>query len=358
MTGLLKRIGDTEVIVLVVTTEQFGVDRYSQELARRLDVEELTVRRYLSLPEAYKLARLIAKQRSIVHLPNQHFARYTLFLNQPFIVTVHDLARLCIGFDPETISERILLKFDKRHIKKAAHIIAVSHHTKSDLIEQLKIPGDKITVIYNGVDQDVFKPRHTMPHFLGQVETQYVLYVGSERPRKNLGRLFEAFALLKRDFPGLKLVKVGVPGRSERFRSKTMKELKRLGLIGEVIFPGYASDLDLARYYSAAALLAFPSLYEGFGLPPLEAMACGCPVVTSNTSSLPEVVGDAGVMVDPYDTAALARAIKQVLTDSELRNNLVAKGRERARRFSWQKTAQLTGRVYEKIAAQQQRASE
>ncbi len=143
--------------VLIVTTEQYGMDRYSQELAKRLDVKKVTTRRYLSLAEAYKLARSIRSEGDIVHLPNQHFARYALFLKQPFIVTVHDLARCCFNFDRETVSEKILLNLDIRYIKRASHIIAISQSTKSDLVKYLNTPESKISVIYNGVDHNIFK---------------------------------------------------------------------------------------------------------------------------------------------------------------------------------------------------------
>jgi len=268
---------------------------------------------------------------------------------------VHDLVRCCFNFDPENISEKILLKLDIRYIKRASHIIAVSQNTKSDLVKYLNIPEKKISVIYNGVDHNIFRPYQPYdmrPHHI-RLRTlrhkPYILYVGSERRRKNLGRLFEAFARLKGEFSRLKLVKIGGPGRSEHFRSDMLKTVSALGITEDVIFVDHISEVDLAYHYSSAALLAYPSLYEGFGFPPLEAMACGCPVVTSNTSSLPEVVGKAGIMVNPYDTRNLVQAMRQVLTDNELRDNMVRKGLEQARQFSWEKTAKLTLQVYNKL---------
>ena len=343
--------------VLIVTTEQSGMDRYSQELAKRLDVKKITTRRYLSPAGAYKLARSIRTEGDIVHLPNQHFARYAIFLNQPFIVTVHDLVRCCFNFDRETISEKILLKLDVRYIKRASHIIAISQSTKSDLTKYLGIPETKISVIYNGVGHHIFKPYE--PYQMRQYQMMlshkpYILYVGSERQRKNLGRLFEAFATLRQEFPKLKLVKVGGPGRHIQFRRGMLKKLSSLGITEAVIFVDNISELSLAYYYSSATLLAYPSLYEGFGLPPLEAMACGCPVVTTNTSSLPEVVGEAGIMVNPYDTHSLVQAMRRVLTDNELRDSMVRKGLEQSKKFSWEKTAELTRQVYNKVALGEQ----
>ena len=330
--------------VLIVTSEKSGIDRYIQEIAKRLNVKKIESRRYLSLIEAYRLSRVVRGESDIIHLPNQNFARYALFRRNPFIVTVHDLVRNYFGFARETITERILLKLDIRGIKRASHIIAVSQHTKYDLIKYLKIPDSKISVIYNGVDHGIFKPYKAK-----LLDKPYIIYVGSERPRKNLSRLFKAFAKLRGEFTELRLVKVGSAGRSEKYRSDTMKKLHSLRLAREVIFVDYITQLDLAYYYSSATLLAYPSFYEGFRLPPLEAMACGCPVVTSNTSSLPEVVGEAGIMVNPYDTDSLAQAMRRVLTDDKLRDKMVRRGLEQAKKFSWEKTAAQTLEVYEKV---------
>ena len=190
--------------VLIVTTEKSGIDKYSQELAKRLDVKKIETRRYLSLAEGFRLERLINRQDDVVHLSNQNFARYAMYSRNPFVVTVHDMIRFCFGFDQETITEKLLLKLDMRCIKRASHIITVSNSTKNDLIEHLGIPEAKINVIYNGIDHSILRP-----NAVRLVDQPYILYVGSERPRKNLARLAEAFALLKKEFPELKLVKVG-----------------------------------------------------------------------------------------------------------------------------------------------------
>lgn len=331
---------------LVVTSEQAGVDKYSQELAGVMPVRTIESGRYLSLPQAYRLMGLIMKEKGIIHLPNQNFARYALFRRNPFIVTVHDLIRFRFRFDPETPLERVLLGLDVLGIRRANHIIATSQHTRNDLIRYLHLPEDKITCIYDGVNHDVFRTDSPRPN-----PEPYILYVGSERPRKNLGRLLEAFAELKRDFPDIKLIKVGMAGRHNSYRRDTMKKLDSLGIRQDVIFLDHISESELARYYHSAELLAYPSLYEGFGLPPLEAMCSGCPVVTTNSSSLPEVVGDAGILVDPYDVGGWVTAMKCVLTDDHLKTEMVRKGLERAKQFSWEKTARETMQVYEKVAS-------
>jgi len=164
--------------------------------------------------------------------------------------------------------------------------------------------------------------------------------------------LLKAFSWLKKEarFKDLKLVKVGQAGGEEAdFRKQTMEVINSLNLNQEVIITDIVPESELPVYYSGAAVFVLPSLYEGFGLPPLEAMACGCPVITSNTSSLPEVVGDAGIMVDPYDADNLAKAMRQVLTNDELRADMVRKGLEQAKKFSWERAAEQTQEVYGKV---------
>lgn len=332
--------------LLVVTNELAGVDKYSQEIAKRLPVRQMMSRRYLSPRDAYRLAGIVTREPDVIHLPNQNFARYAVFRRRPFIVTVHDLIRFRLHFDRESLSERILLRIDVLALKRASHIIATSRHTAGDLVQYLGIPEERITPIYNGVNHGVFSPNGHRP--LGE---PYVLYVGSERPRKNLVRLLEAFAELKKELPNLKLVKVGPAGRSQRYRRATERIVERLGLHGEVTFYDYVPEEELAGFYRAAALLAYPSYYEGFGLPPLEAMCSGCPVVTSDTSSLPEVVGDAGILVSPHETGGWVRAMRRVLTDGQFREEMVRRGIERANGFSWEKAARATEEVYRKVAA-------
>jgi len=333
--------------ILIVTTEESGVDKYSQELAERLNVKQIISPRYMSLKEGFRLSKLIRNEHDIVHLPNQNFARFCFLRKKPYVVTVHDVVRFYLHFEPESIVERLLLRLDIWNIKRASNIIAISQHTKKDLIKYMRIPESKITVIYDGIDHNIFKLYDVNLRIL---DRPYILYVGSERPRKNLGSLFEAFAVLKKDFPNLNLLKVGTAGRYDRYRKESQRKLVSLGINRDAAFIEYVSEHDLATYYRSAELLAYPSLYEGFGLPPVEAMACGCPVVTSNVSSIPEVVGDAGILVNPHDVNSLIQAMKRVLTNNRLRDEMVRKGLEQVQKFSWEKTAELTLQVYNKVA--------
>lgn len=181
-----------------------------------------------------------------------------------------------------------------------------------------------------------------------RIRPPYLLYVGGLNGRKNIPRLLEAYAHLRARHPAVTLV---IAGRRQWQAGAIDEAFRRLALEGRVHFTGYVADADLPALYSAAELFVFPSLYEGFGLPPLEAMACGTPVVTTNVSSLPEVVGDAALMVDPYDSAALAAALERALTDSALRAELRCKGLQRAAQFSWERTARETLAVYRQVLA-------
>lgn len=335
--------------VFVTTTEGSGIDRYSQEIGKRIGVPTVASRRYLSPKAGLGLLHRLRDASGVVHFPSQHFARFGLFLARPFVITVHDLARICFPFGVESLREKVGLKLDALGLRRADHIIAVSARTKVDLVQHLQIPEDKISVIYNGTDRQVFRPvngrRFGFP---------YLLYVGTERPRKNLATLLRALSILKREagvFQNLKLVKVGAAGRTDEFRRTTLREVERLGLTDEVIFTDSVSDEALARYYSSAEALIVPSLYEGFGLPLVEAMACGCPVITSDGSALPEVAGDAALFFDPCNASALADCIRRLFAEPALTDELIRRGFERVERFSWERAADATLRVYHDLEA-------
>ncbi len=294
------------------------------------------------------------------------------------VFTLHDLIFL---FHPEThkpMNRWFLTLMMPRFLRAADAIIAVSECTKRDAVRCYGIPEEKITVIYEGVNPR-FRPAD--PEAIAAVRQKYglperfILYVGTIEPRKNLTALLEAYtALMERPAPcalrpatcdlrpatcdlrpatcDLRLMIVGKKGwLYEGF----FRKLRELGLEDRVIFTGYVPDEDLPALYSAADLFVFPSLYEGFGLPVLEAMACGVPVVCSSTSSLPEVAGDAALLVPPTDVRALTEAMERALTDERLRARMRARGLERARRFSWERAAQGTLITYRKVLGDKSR---
>jgi len=268
------------------------------------------------------------------------------------MLTVHDLSFMRYPECADAHLRAYLNKVVPRSVRRADLVLADSQHTKDDLAELLDVDADRIEVIYPGVEER-FRPigdkatleevrkRYSLP-------PRFVLGLGTLQPRKNFTRLIEAYSLLITHYPFLQLVIVGGKGW---LYEEIFAAVEELGLEEKVIFAGFVADGDLPTLYNLADLFVFPSLYEGFGLPPLEAMACGTPVITSNASSLPEVVGEAGLMVEATDVKALAEAMKRVLEDDVLREGMIAKGLEQARQFTWQKAAAKLLNLYEAMSS-------
>ncbi len=279
----------------------------------------------------------------------------------PGVLTVHDLS---FERDPDSAPPR-LIPFLRRVVpdsaRRAAHIIADSHATARDLTALYDIPSEKITVIHSGVDgrftpyRDTLYMQRRRDYVLkkyGIGDAPFILTVGTMQRRKNHLRLVQAFAKLTAAHPGAQTPLLVIAGGKGWLYDEVHAEVQRLGLGEQVRFIGYVEDMDLPHLYRAAAVFAFPSTYEGFGLPLLEAMASGVPVVTSNVSSLPEVVGDAGLQVDPLDVDALARALEQALNDEVWRRHCIARGLARAVQFTWQRAAEQLLAVYERVLRQ------
>lgn len=268
----------------------------------------------------------------------------------PSVVTVHDLA--FIRFT-ETFRayNRAYLDFATRvSVRRAARVLVVSEHTRREVVGLLGVPAERVVVTPNAA-REHFRPpeRGTLERFRAArgLPEQFILYVGTLEPRKNLTTLLEAYAELARDHE-LPLI---VGGGKGWLYDAVFQRLEQLGLRERVRFVGYLDEEELPLWYAAATVFVFPSLYEGFGMPPLEAMACGTPVITSNSSSLPEVVGDAGITIPPHDPAGFAEALDRVLRDPELRQELRERGLVQATRFSWRTTAERTLAAYRDVAA-------
>jgi len=261
------------------------------------------------------------------------------------VVTVYDLTPIRF---PEfhVRSNLFTIQELRRRLDRADLVMVPSSSTAKDLEDLGLVPQQKVRVVPLGVD-GCFKPvasenRGMLARF--GLDCEYILNVGAIEPRKNLPRLLQAFRILKdRHRISHKLAVAGPRGWKDE---EILQSVQQLKLSDSVVFTGYVSDEMLNLLYNHAALLVYPSLYEGFGLPPLEAMAAGCPVAVSNISSLPEVVGDAGVYFDPLAVEDIARAIYQILGSSELRAVLAKSGEIQSRRFSWSKTAEATLRIY------------
>ena len=267
----------------------------------------------------------------------------------PAVITIHDLAFLIYPHFLTRDSARYYGQID-RAIRRADRIIAVSESTRHDLIKKLGAPEDKITVIYEAADP-LFRPeehQNALHHVqaLFELPEEFILFVGTIEPRKNIPGLLRAYRRLRDKYKLTQaLVLAGAPG----WLSEDVYELVNdLGLKSHCFFLGRVSNHDLFHLYNAAQCLVHPAFYEGFGLTPLEAMACGTPAVVSNVSSLPEVVGDAALLVDPRNDEEITVALWRVLSDPALRGQLRAKGLQRAEAFSWERAARQTMEVYRK----------
>lgn len=269
----------------------------------------------------------------------------------PSVVTVHDLAFLAHPEAFRASKRRYLTLMTRLSVRRARRVIAVSAHTKSDLVHHFGIAPGKVTVIPNAADErfrtttdaaslKAFKPTHHLPE-------RFILFVGTLEPRKNLRRLIEAFARVAQEDAEVALVIVGASGW---MTSDLAPLVQTRGLSDRIIFTGYVADNDLPHWYQAATVFCYPSLYEGFGLPVLEAMACGTPVVTSNTSSIPEITGDAALLVDPTDVTALVGALLLILSDETRQEQMRRAGIERAHGYSWGRTAEATYAVIKDAA--------
>ncbi len=299
-------------------------------------------------------ARLSAEMA--IHPPDVLFVpAHVLPLVHPraSVVTVHDLGYLSYP-EAHTPADRRYLDWSTRwNARQAAAVLADSQATKADLVRAYGARANKIHVIYLGRDDSL--KQVTNPLRLAAVKAKYdlahryLLYVGTLQPRKNLARMVEAFERLC-SRPQMADVQLVLAGKQGWLYDALFAQVSRAGLGDRVVFPGYIPDKDLPALLSAATAFVFPSLYEGFGLPVLEAGGCGVPVITSNTSSLPEVAGDAALLVDPHDVDAIAEAMYRIVTDRELAAELARRGHENVKRFSWEKCASETLAVLESVA--------
>jgi glycosyltransferase involved in cell wall biosynthesis len=272
-----------------------------------------------------------------------------LFTPCPMVITIHDLSFIRFPDLFRPANRLYLTVMTRLSARRARRLIAVSAHTAAEAARLLNISSERIDVVYHGVEPDfhplpfdeiaAFRQRQKLPE-------RFVLFVGTLEPRKNLVRLVKAFARVRDDRVGLVLA-----GGKGWLYDELFAQVEALGLSEKVVFAGYVPNEDLPLWYNAATVLAYPSLYEGFGLPVLEAQACGTPVLTSNVSSLPEAAGDAALMVDPYDVEALAGGLDRLLTEKTLRQELRERGLAHAGQFSWPHTARETTRVYRRVLA-------
>jgi len=276
-------------------------------------------------------------------------------MRERYVVTIHDMSRLLFetGSGMRIAARRFLLR---RGLLRAQRIMAVSEATRRDVHSALNIPADRIRLVYNAPNPDFFqqapaaRARAILERY--QIDYPFLLYAGNIRPQKNIPRLVEAFAVAREHlsrhpvYRNLHLVIIG--DEISRYPS-VRRAVIQTRVEKAVRFLGFVPFEALRVFFESAALFVFPSLYEGFGLPPLEAMATGTPVVASNVSSLPEVLGDAALLVNPENVFDIARAIQEVLLDQDLRQELIGKGKAQAARYSWERTAREVLEVYRDV---------
>ena len=363
---------------------EFGVGTYTRNIIRALAQLDRQNKYFLlgpaakvgeigKLPENFKSVPLSAGETvrgemhcsavhkrlncDLLHVP--HLFWFPRRIPCPYVLTAHDLLdHMYRARSGSGIKRFLHFHFTRRVVKRAARIFAVSRFTKSELVKLFGIDPAKIEVVYNAIDQRFLSGHATDAdrQFLAeryQVTFPFVLYAGRISPQKNLVRIIEAFAALKADlvkqelYPDLKLIIIG----DELSKNPDLRRtVVRGGVQNDVRFMGFLPIEVLRIFYDLAKVFVFPSLYEGFGLPPLEAMAHGTPVLTSNTSSIPEVVGHAAVMVNPENVFEIMRALERVLIDQSLRERMRQRGYEQVRKFSWNNSAGAILQAYGQVA--------
>jgi len=291
----------------------------------------------------------------VIHIPLNNVP---IFMPKPYIVTIHDMSSLMFDYASDPQGRLHLWRF-RRGLLRADRVIAVSGATRRDVLNLMNIPASRVLKIYNAIDpgfltieSDAKKRQEVLDRY--QIDYPYLLYAGSVNPRKNVARIVEALALLRQDlvehpkYKDLRLVIIG----DQMSKYPALRRAVHQSRVKDVVrFLGFVKREELKVFYQQAEVFVFPSLYEGFGLPPLEAMALGTPVVSSGVSALPEVVGDAAMIVKPENVFDIARGVREVLLDDGLRSDLIAKGHQQVKRFSWYDTARQVLETYRDVLA-------
>jgi len=322
-----------------------------EELGPRLRAVVETAGAY-SIAEQFALPMALRREGAeLFHAPHYVLPPLTPCRS---VVTIHDCIHLRFPqYLPSTLGYAYARGQMWTATHRAARVITVSEASKRDILHYFHIPESRIEVIYNAIDDRFWQ--EPPADEVARVRERYrltdpfVLYTGNIKPHKNLERLIEAFHLLRQNSPNLSNVQLLIIGDEISKYATLRRAVHRHKLHKHVRFFGFVPDQTLAALYRLADVFVFPSLYEGFGLPPLEAMASGTPVITSNVSSLPEVVGDAAIMIDPHDPKAIAEAMHRVLTDPGLRADLRARGLARAREFSWERSIKRVREIYDEV---------
>ena len=345
--NLLKIDCDNHYVIFYNSKNFLGKFKDAEEYVVKPGQKSLQlVYDHISVPSKVKKYKL-----DLIHTPKS--ATSLFYRNIKNVVTVLDMIPLKFP-NSERLPNRIYWKIQLPiAIKKADIIITISKSSKEDIIRMFKVPENKVRVIYLGHRKEM-KPLDRENIGIKRIKEKYllpdkfILFVGTIQPRKNLDKVFKAFALLKKRGK-LKDHRLVVCGRLGWLYKPTMNLINELDIQEDIKILDFVPDEDLPYIYNLANLFVFPSQYEGFGLPVLEAMACGVPVITSNKSSLPEIIGEVGIMIEPEDIQSLADNINKVLDDEDLREEMIKKGLKQAKKFSWDKCARETLEVYKSL---------
>ncbi len=351
---------------LAKNQRKFGIYRYVSEIFVRLkkfglianEIPKPRIRNsfldLLYMLLIYPAQYFLEKKSGIAHIASHTFSLLLLnpvFIGKKTIVTVYDIYPYLNG-KGLPLHKRLLSELNMLGLKRADKIIAISEFTKSELIRHLGLAGEKIAVVCPAVDHSRFRRLEVPSSFRKKYgltgKDKIILYVGSEEPRQNLRVLVKALSLLKESGEDFTFVKIGVPGWP-RGRDALQDLLIKHSIGERTKLIDYAEDDELPLFYNAASVLVYPCEYAGFGLPPLEAMACGCPVIASKSSSIPEVVGNAGIMLDARDAAGFFKGIRSILTDPSARRKYSRLGRARAATFKWETAAEKTASLYKQM---------
>ena len=349
----LAEIDQSNQYTLYVT-KQSAVDRFANRWPNFRVKRTLPHTPLLRIPLTLSL-ELRRNRVDVLHV------QYTAPPRTPcaLVATIHDLS---FEHLPDTFNRRSRAQLRltvRRTARKATQILTLSEFSRADIIETYAIDPDRVSVtppaapsgfapVTNATELRKIRTSYG-------IERDYILALGSIQPRKNLVRLINAYGTLRRDRPDRDLPQLVLAGKRGWLEAETIRAAEHSGVRRDIMFIGYVPDADLPALYSSAMCFAYPSYFEGFGLPVLEAMQCGTPVIAGNRTSLPEVTGSAAVLVDPFDESAIAQGLLELIEHRDLRDQLHVKGLERAARFSWMTTAQRTLQAYEVAAASRNR---
>jgi glycosyltransferase involved in cell wall biosynthesis len=351
---LASAIAKTDGVDLVLLVGKEDVDDIPPLLLSKVRKISISSKRsYLQTFRQRQIRELLVREKiDLYHIPN---TMPLLRRAMPTVVTIHDMVELRVRkYGVLRTAYRYFANSMAAHL--ADQILTVSEHSKRDVVRFLHVPESKVAVVYNGISEDFHQlDRKECKDYLASkysIAGDFLLAPGGLSRNKNIPGLLAAMRLLKERGRLEFLVLLG--NKADREFKYVVAELQRSGLGRTVVLPGFVARKDLPAFYSAASVVVYPTLYEGFGFPVLEAMACGTPVVTSSVSSLPEVAGDAAVLVDPKSPEDIANGVQRVLTDEALRAELSSRGLLRVRRFTWERAAKETIEVFFEVLARRQ----